>query len=296
MPLPVPSPLSPRGPRAAWVALLAVMLVASGLMLRGTERDLQLLLAFNGMALPFAHLVSALSVLGLGASVLLLAGAVGINRPRLPALVLVLVVLGGLAVQAMKLALASPRPLAVLPPELLVVVGTVLKARSMPSGHAAMLASLAGSAWLAAPWAGRHLGLAAVVGLSLLALLGALARVVVVAHWPSDVLVGVGLGLIMAALCAGSAHCQRLVDALAWGLAGRVGSRMMASLMVALAAMLWVAERDYPLADSWYAGLAIVGLLAALGWWSRHPLPIVAKSWLPAPVRSVLARVGMRRS
>jgi undecaprenyl-diphosphatase len=270
---PVRSSLSISGPARLLLAI-GVLLVIGGAGLQGTPLDRSALLALNSLAPSWAVSASTLSVLGLGTSVLVLAGLLGASRPALPAAVLLAILAGGLLVQLLKWGLGAPRPLAVLGASELQVIGAALHVRSMPSGHAAMVASLAAMTGLALPanWHPRRRR-AAVAVLTLAALFGMAARVVVGAHWPADVLVGGGLGLIAAALLLGVKAPRDLHAATSRWMAGRAGSRAMAALLVAASASMWVAERDYPLVGGLYGALSGVGLLAALRWWRLHPGP-----------------------
>lgn len=88
--------------------------------------------------------------------------------------------------------LGLPRPLGVLPEELVTVIGPGHRRSAFPSGHTATVALLAGvwalttarrfEAWLA-------MSFALLVGIS---------RMAVGVHWPSDVLAGLALGWVSA--------------------------------------------------------------------------------------------------
>ena len=75
-----------------------------------------------------------MSVLGLGTAVVLLAAAGGPASSRVLASMLASVIAGGLAVQALKHGLQVPRPLAVLGPADVQVLGMAPTSRAMPSG------------------------------------------------------------------------------------------------------------------------------------------------------------------
>ena len=256
---------------------LAALLVALGAALHAAPWNTQLFRWINGGVVHWAWLASALSVMGLGAAMLVLAGALGLRRPQVPAAVLLAVVAGGLLVQLIKTLVASARPLAVLGADGVQVVGAALLERSMPSGHTALWAALATLLWLSPGNGGTPLLLQrhrlACCAMTVLAIAGALARVAVGAHWPADLLVGAGLGMLVGQLVAGTGAGQRLVQALAAGLRGRTGSRLMGAALVALSASLWVAERDGPAATVCHALLSLVGLVAAGGWWRLHRGP-----------------------
>lgn len=89
-------------------------------------------------------------------------------------------------------ALSLPRPLAVLPPETVTVIGPGHRRSAFPSGHAATMALLA------ATWAlSSTRRLAPVLALGAAALVG-ISRMAVGVHWPSDVLAGFALGWVSA--------------------------------------------------------------------------------------------------
>lgn len=279
MPLP---PLLPS--RSLPLALAGALCVLLGLGMAQGSADRWLLLQLNALGPGLAHTASALSVLGLGAAMFIVSAALGTRRPLLPAAVLCVVLGGGLLVQLLKSGMAQPRPFAVLGPQLH-VIGTAFTSRAMPSGHAALFVAMAALVCLLPrrrPSVVERWGMAAVA--VPLALAGALARSVVGVHWPSDLLVGGGLGLLCVVLLCGTAAGCALLQGLARALAGRAGSRAMVALVVATSASLWVSVRDYPLAEPWYGALSLLGLWAAWQWWQLHPVA------LPWPLRG--RRVG----
>ena len=268
------------------VWLAAALLLMLGAALHAAPWNTQLFRWINGGVVHWAWLASALSVLGLGAAMLVLAGALGLRCPQVPAAVLLVVVSGGLLVQLVKTLVASARPLAVLGADGVQVVGEALLERAMPSGHTALWAALATLLWLA-PAGGAGLRplswhRAACWALTVLAMAGALARVAVGAHWPADLLVGAGLGMLVGQLVGGTGAGQQLIQSLSAGLRGRAGSRLTGAALVALSASLWVAERAGPAATVCHGLLCLLGLVAAGGWWRLHRGP--AWRW-PASAR-----------
>jgi membrane-associated phospholipid phosphatase len=285
---------SATGVRAAWLllSLLSLLTVLGGLLLSQGAWDRAMLLRLNAWGPALAHTASALSVLGLGTAVFIVAAGVGVGsrQAQVPAAVLLVLVLGGLAVQLVKSLLGWSRPPAVLGAHELQVIGIVMHSRAMPSGHAALWAAVAvlgcglpvGPVLRAAGTAGTARR-AVAMGLIVLAVVGALSRVVVGAHWPSDVAVGAGLGCLVSFAVAATAHGRALTRWLAELLVSRAGSRATGALVVAASASLWVAEREYPLAEAWYAGLSVLGLWVAITWWRLHPAPWPRWPWRSAP-------------
>lgn len=182
-------------PWFGWV--LACIAMALGGALAGKELDHQALLDLQvhlrGLPIPWAFLTWS----GLGICGFVLLTSLSANEPRRVAALLLTLIIGGILVHTMKRTLQVDRPAAFFGPDhpLFQVIGKVLRKGSMPSGHSATAFAVAALLVLhegrATLW--RHLWwvLAALQGLS---------RVVVGAHWPSDVLVGSGMGLLLAPL------------------------------------------------------------------------------------------------
>ncbi|PJC88204.1 hypothetical protein CSW98_03545 [Vibrio sp. HA2012] len=103
---------------------------------------------------------------------------------------LLLTVIALLVIQGLKGLFSFPRPPAVLTLEDFHLIGHANKQNSFPSGHSATAVSAA-VLWcsaLAKRWHKWLLGLAALVCLS---------RIAVGVHWPTDILVGAALGLLI---------------------------------------------------------------------------------------------------
>jgi len=123
--------------------------------------------------------------------------AVGVYKPRLLTQSLLLLILGGAFVHFFKQGLNFPRPPLVLDLDSFNLIGPKLKHESFPSGHAFTAMSCAGLVML--NMKKQWLPLLVVLTIGLLA---ALSRVMVGAHWPLDILVGGGTGLLFAWLCS----------------------------------------------------------------------------------------------
>ncbi|HZE91065.1 MAG TPA: phosphatase PAP2 family protein, partial [Rhizobacter sp.] len=252
--------------------VVAAVLVIGGVWLHRTPMDTAAFLSLNAVS-PVLGLGAAwFAVAGLGATAVVISGALGLRQPAIPAAVLIAVIFGGLLVQLIKTLVGAPRPLAALGPEAVHIVGAALQARSMPSGHSAMGAVLAAMAWAAPPSLHRpRLRCAANWLLTLFGLLCALSRAVVGVHWPSDILVGVGIGLAAGVLVAGTAGGRAATRRLAAAMVGKLGSCIFAVLLVAVAWSIWSARREYPSALWLSAALALLGAAAGVGWWTLHP-------------------------
>lgn len=131
------------------------------------------------------------------------------RRSDAAAAALISVLLAAAASHLLKYGLAVPRPAAVLDPAQLHIIGPRLFGRALPSGHCtaafAVVALLGGHTLAWRSW------LPAIA----LAVLIALSRLAVGAHWPADVLVGAAIGwlsgfagLHLAACCP---HCRSRV-------------------------------------------------------------------------------------
>lgn len=125
---------------------------------------------------------------------LAIALVVAIRFPKVALVTLLAALLGGVAIQMIKYALALPRPPAVLAPNDFTLIGPGIKSRSFPSGHTA-------TAFLMMGVFTRAVSLPATkVVLLVVALLIGISRVAVGVHWPVDVMVGGAIGCIGAFL------------------------------------------------------------------------------------------------
>jgi membrane-associated phospholipid phosphatase len=209
------------------LALLAVLSLA--------ELDLRLFPVFNDLSLYTGPAFWANATVlgdGLVCAVLLL---VWVKRhPEriwaglLGALFMVLVL------RLFKGMISLPRPLGVLPADVVTVIGPGHRRGAFPSGHSATIALLAGVWALTASrnsvrWVA--LTVAAVVGIS---------RMAVGVHWPSDVLAGLALGWVSAWL--GLRWGKRF----SWG-AGSPGQDILSgALVIAGIVLLIIDHTGYP--------------------------------------------------
>lgn len=245
----------PAGRRAAvWCGILGLAL---GLGLHASPWDRSLLLALHqGRPGPDA-LWLGLTQLGdsalVGLLLLALAGADGVRR----ALVLKTWLLGAVLSPLLKNLINSPRPLAVLEPGLLQVIGQPPAGfHAMPSGHSLAAAALAGVLGLF--WARRRPWLWA--PLVLLALAIGCSRMAVGAHWPGDVVAGLGLGTLVVAL----AHTWEQRRSWAQALASRRADAALLVLQALLVFALWRQPQEGAAMTLASAAVALLALVCAL--------------------------------
>ena len=144
---------------------------------------------------------------------------------------------------ALKIWLNVPRPPVILGPDVLHVIGPVLKHGSFPSGHATTAFTVAGvvvfglKKW---PWRLSLLTLATLVGFS---------RIAVGVHWPLDVLVGAGGGWLTAG--AGIELSRK------WP-AGPIVRRVLLILLILCSALLPFIGTGYPAARWLAVGITLI--------------------------------------
>lgn len=160
----------------------------------------------------------------------------------LGALVMVLVL------RSFKSFLTLPRPLGLLPAEMVNVIGPGHRRGAFPSGHTSTMALLAGiwaltSVRRTVPW--LALGMAVLVGVS---------RMAVGVHWPSDVLAGLALGWTSAWVGL------RLASRARWGMDGKARAVLTWALLISALVLLTVYDTGYPGVGLFQRGLALVWL------------------------------------
>jgi membrane-associated phospholipid phosphatase len=191
-------------PASSTACLLGALLLAMGLVLQGSALNLRWMRLVHALpgGLP-SQAWAGLTLLGFGWAVAIPVLALDRGDGLVTALLARAIPLSILFTQLPKHLWFSPRPLRVLGAgELLALGEPVLQSSSMPSGHAlaafagvGVLCLVRGRAGDSRPWALCTALLALGAGV-------AWSRVVVAAHWPSDVLAGAGLGLLAAGLAA----------------------------------------------------------------------------------------------
>jgi len=218
-----------------------------------------------------------LTLLGFGWVILVLVGALDRRNGQGTLGAVLALFAGGACVQLVKAAFSVARPALVMSLGEFTVIGTpVLHSGSMPSGHAA--AAGATATLLILLLKKQHqLTRSRLLALITLFALVAWSRVAVGAHWPADVLVGSGLGMMCGALC--------------WYGAGRLlgtpaapgGSRLrhrwlwMCAVDLLAAALCFGDHTGYPQALSLQHSLGVLAIGSALLrlhlWWRAGQRP-----------------------
>jgi len=178
-----------------WFAV-ATLLIATGVLVHFSAWHPSLMLGLNHAALQLPDLFwSCMTVSGLGWAVLILVSIM--SRGDLGArVVLTGFILGGIVTHTLKPWLNLPRPGAALDGDLLHFIGNpVINHQSMPSGHA-LAALCMGTLWVCLIRARAYPRWLEWLSWAIASTI-ALSRVAVGAHWPADLLVGGGLGLMV---------------------------------------------------------------------------------------------------
>lgn len=170
-------------------------------------------------------------------------------QPRWFAAALAAAAIAGLYSNGMKRVFALPRPASVLDPSRLHVIGETLRANSFPSGHAVTAFTLAALLVLAsrkplqtAAWAVPF------------AVLIALSRIAVGAHWPADIAAGAAGGWISGVFGVLIVTRWRF-----WNTT--IGVRVMGVVAIGIGVSLFLVDLGYPLAVplQYVAGVVAIG-------------------------------------
>ncbi|MDP2879308.1 MAG: phosphatase PAP2 family protein [Sulfuricella sp.] len=247
---PAPCPISWREPRVWLVPMLAL---AGMVVLIASDTNRSLFLYLNGLGtLASDVLWQNLTVLGgTLAGLTLLAPLIG-RRPDILWSLALAAILATLWVHGLKDTVGALRPPAVIPPELLHIIGPAHRYGSFPSGHSTTIFTVACILSLYLRRGSLTWLLAAV------ALLIGISRIAVGVHWPLDVLGGAFGGWLSAVL--GTLLAQRWH----WGIS-RSGKWILVLALAACALTLLVSpDTSHPDAVILQRGLALVCLLPAL--------------------------------
>lgn len=225
-----------------FVVFAAVCALAAVATEAGAGLDRAAFLAINHLAAQWlpAWLPSNLTILGHGLVAVMLLAPLLRRAPQVLATALYAAPLATLFSRCGKWLVAAARPAAVLDPSSFHIQGPVLSGHnSFPSGHSITI-FLVVSALILADERLRARPIAA-LGLLCAGLLVASSRIMVGAHWPSDVLGGAALGML-----AGTTGAFAAVRWQIWNRAG--ADTAFALIVLACAAALVVVDTGYPLA------------------------------------------------
>ena len=183
--------------------MVPLLLIAAGLLVRSAETHGALTIGLNEAARGvWPEVWSAISLLGLGWATVILVCAAD-RSTQAGRKVLIALVLGGTLTHLLKHWISDPRPGQALSESLQMIGVPILQGGSMPSGHtlAAFCMAMLLDDHLRAQlrFASPNLLLWARSSLWILTALIGLSRIAVGAHWPADVLVGAGLGMLVGA-------------------------------------------------------------------------------------------------
>ncbi len=240
---------------------LALLVAGTALHLSGLDAPWMLALSAGRAATWVQVLWSSLTVAGFGWSCVILLLAADRRDGALVALLLPVLAVTGLVTHALKGVLGTTRPAGSAIGEQLVVIGERIQGiGSTPSGHALAAAA---TATLLLLWFGRR-SAAWVLPAGLLV---AVSRVPVGAHWPSDVTLGIALGILSVLAVTRAAGRPSLAprwERLRARSATPRGQRWVAFLEVLAVAGLVATPTGYPLGWPMEVALVALGLGSAV--------------------------------
>ena len=174
------------------------------------------------------------------------------RRPIWVAAALATAPIAGAYSNIIKRVVALPRPAAVLSPDQIHVIGETLRSNSFPSGHAVTAFALAATI----VFASRRPRVVA-LWMVPLAILIALSRIAVGAHWPADLAGGAAGGWL-------SGACGVLIVDRWRRWNTPTGIRVMGLVMVGVGIALLTVDLGYPLAHLWQWALGCVAIVSGL--------------------------------
>lgn len=174
--------------------LLVMLFILSFIVLLLGDQNTPLFLLINESSnhlIPDA-VAAHLTELGNGSIVGILALGLTMRYPDIAKRFLIITLLSGVLIAGFKQFFSDPRPAGVLAHTDFYIIGDVLKRYSFPSGHTTTAFAMAGFVML------TFANLPLRIFVLLLAIVAAVSRISVGAHWPEDILAGAPLGLLIA--------------------------------------------------------------------------------------------------
>lgn len=258
-----PQPFSLRDP---WVytPLLTVLILFLVILLTGNNTAW--FIALNGLSRYTGDDFWAyLTVLGDTVVALTVLLAFAGRKPGILWAGILAALLAGTWSQGLKAVFDTLRPAAVLPAEMLHIIGPALQKHSFPSGHTTAIFALAAVLCLqfrSIGWRGFFIGIAVLTGIS---------RAAVGVHWPLDILAGAFGGWLSGAF--GTALAARLP----WGT--RKPAQIILVVIFLGGALLLALRSDPIYAQTWEFQIALAVIcigVAAWGLWRQRRAPAAA--------------------
>ena len=191
------------------LGLLAVTIILAGILLHFSQLNRLWMAAVHAQPINHDDVWLFLTNLGRGWPAFAVLAALDLGSGKRSALFFRCFLMTAILLPLMKKFFSVARPASVMGPDDLHLMGVpVTGMSSMPSGHALTAGAVLGIVWLAShPFESKRRFEFANVAALLIVLLVACSRVVIGAHWPADVVVGIGIGLLVA--CAADWHEHR---------------------------------------------------------------------------------------
>ncbi|MEO8938363.1 MAG: phosphatase PAP2 family protein [Burkholderiaceae bacterium] len=238
----------------AWLPLGVVVVVLIGaatlFMTVGTA-NVETFIAVQRLTRPLPDTFWAMvTICGTGVVTFSLLSPTLRSRPRWYAAGLASAAMAGLYANGLKRLFALPRPASVLDASQLHVIGDTLHANSFPSGHSVTAFTLAAIVVFAS-----RTPLRAAAWAVPLALLVAVSRIAVGAHWPADLAAGAAGGWVCGAL--------GVMVVMRWRVWNTInGLRVMGLVSIGVGISLCIVDLGYPLAIPLQRVAAVVAIVA----------------------------------
>lgn len=174
--------------------LIVMLFVLAFIALQLGGQNTSLFLLINEVSnnlIPDA-LAAHLTEFGNGSIVGILALGLTMRYPDIAKRFLIITLLSGILIAGSKQFFSDPRPAGVLAHTDFYIIGDILKQYSFPSGHTTTAFAMAGFIML------TFANLPLRIFVFVLAIIAAVSRISVGAHWPEDILAGAPLGLMIA--------------------------------------------------------------------------------------------------
>ena len=249
LPLPPLRPITLLPPAIVAVLLCTVAFV----FMHGVGLNLSAFVAVQDLTRALPDVVwSMITICGTGVVAFALLAPTMARHPRWYAAGLAAAAIAGAYSNGLKRLFALPRPASVLEAGHLHVIGDTLRANTFPSGHAVTAFTVASLLVLGShkPWRTASWALP-------MALLIALSRIAVGAHWPADLAAGAAGGWVSGALGVMIVMRWR-----GWNTVG--GVRTMACVSIGIGVSLFVVDLGYPLAEPMQHVAAVVAIATGL--------------------------------